>query len=252
MTTSKPWALITGANGGIGKALVNEFINEGYQVIATDIVELETSQVDNVVNIQLDLEQFVLDEQYAENFVSRVADITRGIGITSLINNAAVQILAPSNSLKRRDWQKSFNVNLSAPFFMIQAFLSDLENNKGSVVNISSIHATQTKKEFVAYATTKAGLSSLTRNLAIDIGKRVRMNAIEPAAVSTEMLRAGFEGKELQYKQLENHHPLERIAKPEEVAELAIFLCSEKSKFVHGACISSSGGIQGCLSDPSK
>ena len=65
------------------------------------------------------------------------------------------------------------------------------------------------------------------------------------------MLKAGFEGKESEYKALEAFHPLERIAKPEEVAELAVFLCSEKSKFVHGACISSSGGIQGCLSDPS-
>jgi len=250
MVDSKPWALITGANGGIGQALVKEFINEGYQVIATDIVELETNRTKCVVNVQLDLELFATDERYANQFVNSVGEITEGAGLTSLINNAAVQILAPVNSITRTDWQTSFNVNLSAPFFMVQAFLSELEKNEGAVVNISSIHATQTKKEFVAYATTKAGLSSLTRNLAIDIGNKVRMNAIEPAAVSTEMLKAGFEGKELQYKQLEKHHPLERIAKPEEVAELAIFLCSEKSKFVHGACISTSGGIQGCLSDP--
>lgn len=250
MDAGKPWALVTGANGGIGQALVKEFVNEGYKVIATDIIELESSQSVSVVNIQLDLEQFVTDEQYANNFVLAISDITDRKGISSLINNAAVQILSPTEQLTRLQWQTSFNVNLSAPFFMVQAFLPELEKNNGAIVNISSIHATQTKKEFVAYATTKAGLSSLTRNLAIDIGSKVRINAIEPAAVGTKMLKAGFEGKESQYKQLEAFHPLERIAKPEEVAELAVFLCSEKSKFVHGACISTSGGIQGCLSDP--
>jgi len=251
MNTGRAWVLVTGANGGIGQALVREFVDEGYQVIATDIVELDTPKSEHVVNVQLDLEQFVIDERYAENFVTKVSDITNGFGITALINNAAVQILASTSNLSRANWHTSFNVNLSAPFFMVQAFLPELERNQGAVVNISSIHATQTKKEFVAYATTKAGLSSLTRNLAIDLGNKIRINAIEPAAVSTNMLKAGFEGKELEYKKLELFHPLERIAKPEEVAELAVFLCSDKSRFVHGACISSSGGIQGCLSDPS-
>jgi NAD(P)-dependent dehydrogenase (short-subunit alcohol dehydrogenase family) len=79
----------------------------------------------------------------------------------------------------------------------------------------------------------------------------VRVNAIEPAAVATEMLKAGFAGNVEQYKQLEAFHPLARIAAPREVAELAVFLCSEKARFVHGACISASGGIQGSLSDPS-
>jgi NAD(P)-dependent dehydrogenase (short-subunit alcohol dehydrogenase family) len=250
MGASRPWALVTGANGGIGQALVSEFVNEGYQVIATDIVELSTDHSDHVISVQLDLVQFVVDESYAKKFANRVRDITNSIGITALINNAAVQILSPTEQLTRAQWQASFNVNLSAPFFMVQAFLTDLTKNNGAVVNISSIHATQTKKEFVAYATTKAALSSMTRNLAIDLGNKIRINAIEPAAVSTKMLKAGFEGKDDLFKQLENFHPLDRIAKPEEVAELALFLCSEKSKFVHGACISSSGGIQGCLSDP--
>ncbi len=250
MTTSKPWALITGANGGIGQALVTEFVKEGYYVIATDIAELGDSKSENIVNVQLDLERFVINESYAENFVAKVNNITKEVGITALINNAAVQILAPTNNLTRSNWNASFNVNLSAPFFMVQAFLSDLEKNKGAVVNISSIHATQTKKEFVAYATTKAGLSSLTRNLAIDLGSKVRVNAIEPAAVSTDMLMAGFEGKESKYKQLESFHPLGRVGSPKEIAKLAVFLCSKNSGFVQGACISASGGIQGRLSDP--
>jgi len=250
MIKSKPWVLITGANGGIGQALVEEFLSAGYRVIATDIVEINRNNTACVVNVQLDLELFVTDEEYANSFVLDITNITEGLGITSLINNAAIQILSPTEQLTRTQWKISFNVNLSAPFFMVQAFLTCLTRNNGSVVNISSIHATQTKKGFVAYATTKAALSSMTRNLAIDLGDKIRVNAIEPAAVSTQMLKAGFEGKDELFKKLEGFHPIARIAKPVEVAELAVFLCSNKSKFVHGAIISASGGIQGCLSDP--
>lgn len=254
MNKGKPWALVTGANGGIGQALVKELVDNGYQVIATDIVNFENInriESSKIVNIQLDLNRFVVDENYANNFSSKVDRFTHGHGIRVLINNAAIQILAPTEKLTRSDWSASLNVNLSAPFFMVQTFLSDLEKNRGAIVNISSIHATQTKKEFVAYATSKAALSSLTRILAVDLGSKVRVNAIEPAAVNTEMLREGFIGKDHDFKLLENFHPLGRISEPREIAELAVFLCSDKAKFVHGACVSASGGIQGCLSDPS-
>lgn len=246
----KSWALITGANGGIGKALVAEFVANGYRVVATDISQMNEEVQDNVVFVALDLQQFVLDESYANTFTNQVNEITESKGLSALVNNAAVQILNTTENLTRADWQTSFDVNLSAPFFMVQTFMSDLEKNNGSIVNISSIHATQTKKEFCAYATTKAGLSSLTRNLALDLGNKVRVNAIEPAAVATEMLKASFADKDEQYKQLEAFHPMARIAKPKEVAELAVFLCSAKARFVHGACISASGGIQGSLCDP--
>ncbi|MFT2091650.1 SDR family oxidoreductase [Paraglaciecola sp. 2405UD69-4] len=246
----KPWALITGANGGIGKALVDEFVGNGYRVIATDISHRTNITNEEVIFLQIDLQKIVSDEIYASDFLAQVTEISNGVGISALINNAAIQILSDCQTISRSQWQNSFDVNLSAPFFMVQTFLDDLIKNAGAVVNMSSIHATQTKKSFVAYATTKAGLSSLTRNLAIDLGSTVRVNAIEPAAVGTDMLKAGFAGNVQGYKALELFHPIARIASPKEVAELALFLCSDKANFVHGACISASGGIQGCLSDP--
>lgn len=246
---NKKWALVTGALGGIGKSLVKEFTAEGYHVIATDIKH-SSDNIDNVCFLQLDLEKFVLDELYAAEFYQKVVDITDGIGISSLINNAAIQILADTKNITRDQWNTSFNVNLSAPFFLSQLFLDDLTTNTGAIVNISSIHATQTKKEFVAYATTKAALSSMTRNMVLDIGNKIRINAIEPAAIATEMLKAGFDGKEDEYRRLEMFHPLGRVGTPEEVAKLAVFLSSKDAGFVQGACLSASGGIQGCLSDP--
>ena len=86
--------------------------------------------------------------------------------------------------------------------------------------------------------------------MAVDVGGAFRVNAIEPAAVDTKMLRAGFEGKEHMLENLENCHPAGRISSPEEVAELALFLCSDAASFVHGACIPATGGIHARLTDP--
>ncbi|WP_417698676.1 SDR family NAD(P)-dependent oxidoreductase [Psychromonas sp.] len=253
MTDKKDqWALITGALGGIGKALVNEYVDAGYSVFALD-VKTEGSECFNteyVKFIQIDLEKVALDQTYSLEFYNKIKSISREHPIHCLVNNAAVQILAPSNELTREQWMTSLNVNLMAPFFLSQLFLSDLEKNFGSIVNISSIHSTQTKSNFVAYATTKAALSSLTRNMVLDLGSRIRINAIEPAAIATDMLKAGFVGKEGKYQELEAHHPIGRVGTPEEVAKLAVFLSSGEAGFVQGACISASGGIGGCLSDP--
>ncbi|WP_140217080.1 SDR family NAD(P)-dependent oxidoreductase, partial [Vibrio parahaemolyticus] len=188
--------------------------------------------------------------EFSLGFYKQVQMVTGGAPISALVNNAAVQILSHSRNMSREQWQSSFNVNLTAPFFLSQLFLDDLERTHGSIVNISSIHATQTKKEFVAYATTKAALSSMTRNMVLDLGNKVRINAIEPAAIATDMLKAGFEGKEDKFRQLEAFHPIGRVGTPEEVAKLAVFLSSDEAGFVQGACISASGGISGCLSDP--
>lgn len=247
--SNSKWALVTGANGGIGKALATCFAENGYSVIATDITDF-TVTAPNITNLKIDLEQIVLDEAYSQDLQKQIIDLTSGVGLTALVNNAAIQILGSVKEVSRQDWLKSMNVNVSAPFFMTQLFLDSLKNNNGSVVNISSIHALQTKRNFVTYATSKGALSSLTRNMAVDLGNAVRVNAIEPAAVSTDMLRAGFEGKEEQFKLLEAFHPIARIATPEEVAQLALFLCSEQSSFIHGACLNATGGIHGCLNDP--
>lgn len=246
----KKWALITGANGGIGKALVEEFVGSGYHVIATDRGTSAELARPEIVQLPLDLESITNSAHVAAAFHRGVLQASGGAGISALVNNAALQILGHSSEITRKDWSRSFNVNVHAPFLLIQLFEAELTRNEGSVVNISSIHATQTKERFVTYATTKGALSSLTRNLAVDLKDRIRINAIEPAAVGTEMLRAGFEGDQGKLAELEATHPISRIARPEEIAQLTVFLCSQKARFVHGACISASGGIAGSLNDP--
>lgn len=243
------WALVTGGGAGIGQAVSSCFAENGYRVIAVDNASFGDS-TNGVIQISADIERVVLDQAYAGQFGHQVDELTEGRGLTALINNAAVQLLGHCAEVTREDWARSFNTNLAAPFFLSQLFLDSLEKNAGSIVNMSSIHAAVTKRNFVTYATTKAALSALTRNMAVDLGAAVRVNAIEPAAISTDMLQAGFEGKDDKYAQLQAFHPAGRIGSPREIAELALFLCSEGAAFLHGACVSASGGIHACLHDP--
>ena len=249
MGDKKPWAVITGACGDIGKALVMAFQAKGYQVIATDLIPPgEGSQYEHF--IQADLQKTVSDEKYAAKIFQKIRGCLPDQKLSVLINNAAVQILGSSKQLTRADWNGTLEVNLLAPFFWSQAFLPELEAANASIVNISSVHATLSKADFVAYATSKAALSAMTRNMAIDVKNTVRINAIEPAAVFTKMLKEGFAASQLDLKDLESLHPTGRIASPTEIANAALFLCSKDASFVHGSCISVSGGIHNCLLDP--
>ena len=247
---NKPrYALITGAAGGIGQALVHEFAANGYAVIATDQMP-QPADLACAHYLQADLARTVSDEAYGNSVLAQVKAIISSHGLQALVNNAATQILGGADSLTRADWQQTLNVNLLAPFFWAQGLLPELESAKGSIVNISSIHARLTKKNFVAYATSKAALSGLTRAMAVDLGPRVRVNAIEPAAIDTPMLKAGFAGKDALYAQLEQCHPAGRIGLPAEVAKCAMILVQGRMPFLHGACLALDGGISGCLLDP--
>jgi NAD(P)-dependent dehydrogenase (short-subunit alcohol dehydrogenase family) len=128
--------------------------------------------------------------------------------------------------------------------------LPDLEKARGSVVNISSVHATLTKPGFSAYATSKAALLGMTRALAVDLGPRVRVNCVTPAATDTPMLRAGFEGNPAELSALAAMHPSGRIATPEEIARVVLFLASDAASAITGAALAADGGIGGRLHDP--
>ena len=149
-----------------------------------------------------------------------------------------------------QDWHDTLDVNLLAPFLLTQALLNNLERGNGSVVNISSVHARATKPGFVCYATSKAALAGLTRALAVDLGSRVRVNSINPAAVITPMLLEGFKGRDDQYAELAKMHPLGRIAEPSEIAQMAVFLASNKASFISGTAFNVDGGILSRLHDP--
>ncbi|MDH7944936.1 SDR family oxidoreductase [Pseudohongiella sp. SYSU M77423] len=249
MSNYKRTALVTGAGGGIGVELVNAFTESGYTVIGTDRVVMPKS-LKCATYLKFDLESLVNDEVTANRFFSHVRDELLEDRLDVLVNNAAIQILGGVNSLSRMDWRSSLDINVIAPFLLVQGLVRELERGCGGIINISSIHARHTKENFIAYATTKAAISGLTRAMAVDLGARIRVNAIEPAAIETDMLRAGFENDPDRFLRLESCHPLRRIGKPCEVARLAVSIAEGGFNFMHGACISLDGGIGNKLNDP--
>lgn len=241
--------MITGAAGGIGQALVRTFCGAGYHVIGVDR-EPVAAMPSAAEFLCCDLARTVRDAEEGERVLDLICQRVGGHGVRALVNNAAVQILGGVDSLDRAQWATTLEVNLLAPFFWAQGLLPQLQAVQGSVINISSIHARLTKPDFVAYATSKAALSGLTRAMAVDLRGRVRVNAIEPAAIGTAMLKAGFAGQPERFARLEGLHPLGRIGLPEEVAACALELADGASRFLHGACIALDGGIGSCLLDP--
>ena len=160
------------------------------------------------------------------------------------------QVIDSVENVSSVDWNLSIKVNVTAPFLLTQALLSDLAAAGGSVLSIGSIHARLTKPQFVAYATSKAALAGMTKALAVELGERVRANVIEPAAIDTDLLRAGFAEQGLDFNALAGCHPSGRIGSPEEVATLAMTLLNGDLGFLNGASIALDGGIGARLHDP--
>ena len=244
-----PGVVITGASGGIGQALCQRFLDNGYHVVATSqrARDLDTS---NLEFIPAKLDSLTKDEDQLLDFKNKVIRAMSGNPFVALVNNAATQILGRTEDLTCDHLIESFRVNTLAPFALTKAFLGELESANGSVVNIGSVHASATKPEFAAYSTSKSALHGLTRALAVDLGGRIRVNTIAPAATRTPMLLAGFEGREKAFENLERFHPIKRIAEPREVGDLAVFLCSDQAQFVTGATFVLDGGILSRLHDP--
>lgn len=246
----KKAVLITGCNGDIGISICKEFADRDYLVIGTDVHNKPKFHCD--FYMVCDLIDFVKNEATSLSFKNSI-ELFLGENnavLKSLVNNAALQIIKPFKELSTEDFLNSHIVNSIAPFSLIKCFEDQLNKLNGSIVNIGSIHSKLTKPDFCAYSTSKSSLSGLTRALAVEISQNITINAINPAAVETEMLIQGFEEKKDKYKELASFHPVGRIASPVEIAKLVAFLCIDNPGFITGSEISIDGGIGSRLHDP--
>lgn len=242
-------AIVTGAAGGIGFSLCKEFREAGYVVVGLD---RPGSKMPNSCNsiVYADLKALCEDTDYFNNIISEMRSCLTGYSLKVLVNNAAIQVVEPAEQLTSIHWHNTLDINLIAPFLLTQSIIPELTATQGSVINIASIHATLTKPGFVCYATSKTALIGLTQSLAVELGGRVRVNAIAPAAIATPMLLEGLEGETKVLNQLAQMHPINRIGTPQEVARAALFLASEQASFVTGAVLRVDGGMGSRLHDP--
>jgi len=237
--------IITGVLGGIGSQLAKTFKEKGYQVVGLDLKEGRPDYCNKFY--KFDLNQYCLDPIYKTDMEAQFNEDIPELFV--LINNAAVQILSSLDEITLQDWNQTLNVNLTGPLMLTQFFLTRLERSKGSVINIASIHHQLTKKRFLAYASSKSALVGLTKALSVDLQGRVRVNAISPAAIDTQMLRDGFNNDEAKVRLLNELHPSQRIGKPREVSQLALLLAEDELGFINGANINIDGGISNVLKD---
>ena len=259
-TLPNSWALVTGALGAIGVEITNTLVNCGWQVIATDHPSVVKSvpcdwvsaEVRGSVSlIPLDLAEVATSSSSLAEFVQHVSSITGATTpLSALIHNAATQRLAPFCDLTAQDWQDSLIVNTIAPALISREFLADLMHQRGSIVHIGSVHSQLTKPGFAAYATSKAALAGLTRAMAVELGAQIRVNAIEPAAIATPMLDAGFVDAPDLKLDLEACHPTLSIGTPADVARAVLFLLDPANRFLNGCVLPLGGGIHSRLHDP--
>jgi NAD(P)-dependent dehydrogenase (short-subunit alcohol dehydrogenase family) len=238
--------LITGSNGAIGQGLCQSFTENGWWVIGTDLEENSKGNTSAYLAIDLDrlCEDMIYNDQAIKGLLCECEE-----GLDVLVNNAATQILAPIEDLTFKNWQKTLNVNLNSVFILIKELLPKLEEKKGNVINIASIHAALTKSNFSAYATSKAALVGLTKSLAVELGSRIRVNAICPAAIDTPMLHSSFNNNPQGLKLLDEHHPSKKIGSIHDVVRSVLFLIDESS-FLNGSIVNLDGGISSRLHDP--
>lgn len=245
-------AVITGSSGGIGRALVRTYLEGGYFVIGLDRTPCEYPVKESYVGVDVSLLQFAKDVSYRDGVIAKIKGyLPHNPKKFVVINNAAEQILKSVSELEWEDWDNSLGVNTVAPFFLVQGMLEELKSSHGHVINVSSIHAKLTKPRFTCYAASKAALEALTRSLAIELSPLgISVNAIAPAAISTQMLKAGFNHAPEKLSELERFHPSKNIGTPEAIAAFIHMITNHSGKFLTGSVIDYNGGIAGVLHDP--
>lgn len=238
--------LVTGASGGIGRAICSAFSNAGYGIIGVDRRSDPDFPWDMV---EFDLRMICSPCGERESFFRDIDNLADGrLGV--LVNNAAIQVSKPLDEFTPENLAETMETNLIAPFLLIQHSLTQLKKNSGCVINMASIHAQITKPGFSVYSASKGGLVSMTKALAVELAPEVRLNTVLPAATDTPMLREGFAGS-MNVETLGDFHPMKRIAAAREVAEVVLFLASPAAGFMTGAEIRVDGGIGALLHDPS-
>jgi NAD(P)-dependent dehydrogenase (short-subunit alcohol dehydrogenase family) len=236
--------ILTGASRGIGHETVKRFSSAGWRVISCSRHAFPKDcpwEMGPEDHIQVDLADLAQVEAAIVRMKERLA--RDGGRLDALVNNAAMSPKKGDgsrlNSLETTsgDWQRVFKVNFYSPIMLARGLVDELARAQGCVVNVTSIAGSRVHPfAGAAYATSKAALAALTREMAADFGPLgVRVNAISPGEIDTAILSPGTE-------RIIDHIPMHRLGRPEEVARAIYFLCTEASSYVNGAELHINGG----------
>jgi len=240
--------LITGATSGIGKATALRFARAGASVAAVGrdeaaLIRLK-KELDSSGGQFLGIRADLSLEKEAEMVVSKTAEHFEGIDV--LVNAAGHISSGTIENTSLEAWDAMLQINLRAPFILMQKALPAIIARRGNIVNVSSVTGLRAFPGVLAYCVSKAGLDQLTRCAALELAAQgVRVNAVNPGVVVTEIHKRGGMTEE-QYDAFLEHskttHPLGRVGQASEIAELIFFLASDRASWITGATYSIDGG----------
>jgi NAD(P)-dependent dehydrogenase (short-subunit alcohol dehydrogenase family) len=247
MTTAQRIAIVTGAAQGIGRRTAEVLAERGYALALSDLRSpVETLRSVSAAGAGGDVIEFVGDISN-EAVVARLAAAVRDRWGRAdvLVNNAGISMIAPAENLSGADYRRVLEINLVAPFLLAKAFgAMMLEQRSGSIVNVASVAGLVAVADRAAYNASKHGLIGLTRTLAAEWGGRgVRVNAVCPGWVKTEMDVADQAGGSYSDADIIGRVPMGRFASPDDIAKAIAFLAdSSESGFVNGHALAVDGG----------
>jgi NAD(P)-dependent dehydrogenase (short-subunit alcohol dehydrogenase family) len=249
-------AIITGASSGIGRAAALIFAHEGARVVLADLNETYLTQVrDEIGGSAIIKKTDVAVEDEVKNLISIALETFTNIDI--LVNNAGISGgLDPLENQNSEEWHKVFDVNVMGPVYATKYIIGHMkEQRRGCIINIASVAGVRSGAGGNAYSASKAALINFTQTSACEVGdSNVRINAICPGLIETEMTRPFFEyarsaGKE---GQVGKYCELRRAASPEEVAWAILFLATDEASYITGQVLPVDGGITASLSLPGR
>jgi len=232
-------AVVTGAAQGIGRATAEQLDREGWALVLLDLQQVDTTPYESAVAHAGD----ITDESFVE---SARAEAMSAFGrVDALVNNAGVSNIEAALATSAETYRRVLEVNLVAPFILAKAFGAEmLRSGSGSIVNVASVAGMQGIADRSAYNASKHGLIGLMRTLAVEWGaKGVRVNAVSPGWVKTEMDHKDQAGGTYSDRDIIEHVPMGRFASPVDIAQAIVWLCDgNRSGFVNGVVLPVDGG----------
>src|SRR6056297_577817 len=236
--------LVTGATSGMGKAVAQQFSNEGAKLVLSGRNKEKGNQLAKELNDAIFVAGDVCDPTYNEQLVQKAKDVFGKLDIVSI--NAGILGLGNIVDLSYEDWHKTINTNLSAIFYLSKYCVPLLQDQKGILLINASIAAYKSFPNHPAYCASKAGAVALMKQLAVEYAPDIRVNAICPGPVDTPLIwdsAKAFENPDQAVENASKATLMKRLGKPEDIANLALFLVSEEASWITGTAMTIDGGI---------
>lgn len=235
--------IITGAGQGIGLCIAQTFLGAGANVVIAEHNAALQSKAEVFLNASDKLLFSVTDVASETSVQSMADDAIRRFGrIDFLIHNAGTAFNQPIDTLTYAQWQRVIHTNLSGAFLCAKYCKPQLEQNSGAIVNIASTRALMSEPNTEAYSASKGGIVALTHALALSLAPKIRVNCISPGWIVTDAWQHGRQHTKLT-KADHAQHPAGRVGRPEDIADMVMYLCSDKAGFITGANFVIDGGM---------